>query len=60
MTTPTVPAEAKNLAWFNTLRNRGRRGDDDALGARHFITDAKRRQEVDPPTASTAGSLCSL
>lgn len=28
MTTPTIPAEAKVLAWFNTL---GRRGDDGEL-----------------------------
>lgn len=55
MTTPTVPAEAKILARFDTLGNWGRRGDDDELGARHLITDAKRRQEVGPPAASTPG-----
>ena len=49
MTTPTVPAEVKILAWFDTLGNWGRRGDDGELGARHFITDAKCRQVVSPP-----------
>ena len=60
MTTPTIPAEAKVLAWFDTLGNWGRWGDDGELDARHLITDAKCRQEVAPPTALTAGSLCSL
>lgn len=52
MTTPTIPAEAKVHAWFDTLGNWGSWGYDDELGAMHLITDAKRRQEVAPPTAT--------
>ena len=55
MTTPTIPAEPEVRARFDTLGNWGRWGDDDALGAMHLIIDAKCRQEVAPPTASTAG-----
>ena len=43
-TTPNIPTEADVLAWFDTLSNWGRWGDDDELGTLNLITDAKRKQ----------------
>ena len=60
--TRSIPTEAEGLTWFNTLINWARRDDDNQPGALiHTEGDAllvhpgryRRRQEIDPPPAST-------
>ena len=41
---PEAPSQEEVLAYFDTLSNWGRWGDDDTLGTLNLITDAKRRQ----------------
>ena len=41
---PEAPTQDEVLAWFDSLSNWGRWGDDDTLGTLNLITPAKRRQ----------------
>ena len=44
MATQNIPSEAEVLAYFDSLSNWGRWGNDDQLGTLNLVTDAKRAQ----------------